>query len=115
MGMNSIERMLHYAVSCPTAPACPLYWSGRIDVSHASCCRHTRRCTASRLQNVDTEAEVTLPTDPPPEWPRSGSVEFRNVQFRYRPQLPLVLRGINLDIKPSEKGAYPRPRRCVVL
>ena len=31
-------------------------------------------------------------------WPSVGNIQFDNVQLRYRPTLPLALRGINLDI-----------------
>ncbi len=33
----------------------------------------------------------------------NGGIKFENVSFRYRPDLPLVLKNINLDIKPGEK------------
>ena len=31
-------------------------------------------------------------------WPSVGNIQFKNVQLRYRPTLPLALRGINLNI-----------------
>ncbi|KAI8853458.1 P-loop containing nucleoside triphosphate hydrolase protein [Chytridium lagenaria] len=40
---------------------------------------------------------------PPTEWPHSGAIRFTNVQMRYQPDLPLVLKGINLTIFPGEK------------
>lgn len=53
---------------------------------------------------LEHEAAATLPTDPPPgSWPSSGAVSFKDVQLRYRPELPLVLRGMSFDIKPGEK------------
>lgn len=30
-------------------------------------------------------------------------MSFQDVQLRYRPELPLVLKGISFDIKPGEK------------
>lgn len=38
-----------------------------------------------------------------PSWPSKGSVAFVNYSARYRPDLDLVLRDINLYIKPGEK------------
>lgn len=38
-----------------------------------------------------------------PDWPSAGAVEFRNVQMRYRPGLPLVLRGVTFDVHAGEK------------
>jgi len=54
------------------------------------------------------EIEVEAPqyiehSAPPAEWPRAGAIEFNNVQVRYRPDLPLVLKGVNVRIQPREK------------
>lgn len=38
---------------------------------------------------------------PPPEWPQLGAIKFNNVQMRYANDLPLVLKGLTLDIKPG--------------
>lgn len=37
------------------------------------------------------------------DWPEDGSIVFNKVQMRYRPELPLVLRDIELNIRPGEK------------
>lgn len=37
------------------------------------------------------------------EWPKNGSVVFRDVNFRYRDGLPLVLKDVSFDIKAGEK------------
>ncbi|KAA0167854.1 hypothetical protein FNF31_00789 [Cafeteria roenbergensis] len=37
----------------------------------------------------------------PTEWPKTGSVEFRNVWLRYRPGLPHVLRGVSFGVPPG--------------
>ncbi|KAJ3985950.1 multidrug resistance-associated ABC transporter [Lentinula detonsa] len=39
----------------------------------------------------------------PQNWPTSGAVEFKQYSTRYRLELDLVLKSINLSIKPSEK------------
>ncbi|KAK0542683.1 hypothetical protein OC845_006498 [Tilletia horrida] len=50
------------------------------------------------------EGPKTLPTDPAVEqWPTVGSVEFRDVQLRYREELPLVLKGVSFTIKAGER------------
>ena len=33
-------------------------------------------------------------------WPANGLIEFKNSKLRYRPGLPLVLKGLNIKIKP---------------
>lgn len=52
---------------------------------------------------------------PPADWPQRGEIQFINYQVRYRPELDLVLKGINCDIKSTEKvggvmgGLHLRP------
>jgi len=48
-------------------------------------------------------AEVIHRNRPPISWPTQGAVEFNNYSTRYREGLDLVLKNINLDIKPREK------------
>src|SRR5690349_4955890 len=40
---------------------------------------------------------------PPAEWPSHGGVEFTDVYLRYRPDTPLVLNGVSINILPKEK------------
>jgi ABC-type multidrug transport system fused ATPase/permease subunit len=42
-------------------------------------------------------------TSAPPNWPESGGIKFENIELRYRPELPPVLRDLSLDINPGEK------------
>lgn len=49
------------------------------------------------------EGDPLRPNDPPPSWPPSGAISFKNVELAYRPGLPLVLRDVSFDIKPGEK------------
>ena len=39
----------------------------------------------------------------PADWPTHGGIQIKNLTMRYRPNLPLVLKGVNLEIKPKEK------------
>lgn len=41
--------------------------------------------------------------DLPSDWPTYGKVELRNVKMRYRDELPLVLKGLNLNIPAGSK------------
>ncbi|RLN06220.1 hypothetical protein BBJ28_00017071 [Nothophytophthora sp. Chile5] len=36
-------------------------------------------------------------------WPSRGAIRFHNLCLRYRPELPLVLRGVTMEIQPGEK------------
>ncbi|KIK99142.1 hypothetical protein PAXRUDRAFT_132675 [Paxillus rubicundulus Ve08.2h10] len=40
---------------------------------------------------------------PDVEWPSQGAIEFKDVKMSYRPGLPLILKGISLNIKGGEK------------
>ncbi|KAF9556671.1 metal resistance protein YCF1 [Agrocybe pediades] len=53
---------------------------------------------------VESEAPQEMPDcKPVGEWPSKGEVEFCNYSTRYRSGLDLVLKNINLQIKPGEK------------
>lgn len=55
---------------------------------------------------ADLEPEAPLVIEnhrPPPGWPSAGAVEYKDVVMRYRPDLPPVLHGISLKIRPMEK------------
>ena len=47
--------------------------------------------------------EIISKKRPPISWPAHGAVEFHNYSTRYRPELDLVLKDINLSFKPREK------------
>lgn len=40
---------------------------------------------------------------PPPEWPPSGYIQFKNVSLRYREGLPLAIKNLNFDVYPGER------------
>ena len=53
---------------------------------------------------MEAEPAATYPSDPSPDdWPTAGAIEFEDVQLRYRPELPLVLKGISFKVRPGEK------------
>jgi ABC-type bacteriocin/lantibiotic exporter with double-glycine peptidase domain len=41
--------------------------------------------------------------DPSSEWPIEGAISLENVKMRYREGLPLVLKGVTLQIGAREK------------
>ncbi|KIW09371.1 hypothetical protein, variant [Verruconis gallopava] len=47
--------------------------------------------------------EIIAKKRPPTSWPSQGAVSFENFSARYRPGLDLVLKNVNLSIKPHEK------------
>lgn len=53
------------------------------------------------FQNIPQETQEG--SDPPASWPAHGLVEFRQVVFRYRPDLPEVLKKVNFIAAPTEQ------------
>lgn len=49
------------------------------------------------------EAQPIKQDDPPSNWPSQGNVIFDNVSLRYRPELPLVIKGLSFTVKAGEK------------
>ena len=53
---------------------------------------------------LPSEAPDVIPSNrPPASWPSNGTVSFKNFSARYRPELDLVLKNINLDFNSHEK------------
>eukprot|EP00056_Hartaetosiga_gracilis_P012145 m.191399 g.191399 ORF g.191399 m.191399 type:complete len:1327 (+) comp13645_c0_seq4:107-4087(+) len=50
-----------------------------------------------------TELSRTWKDPPSRDWPELGGVVFKNVTMRYSDELPVVLKGIDLTIKPGTK------------
>ncbi|KAL6722375.1 ATP-binding cassette transporter yor1 [Lecanora helva] len=58
-----------------------------------------------RLHQYSTSLESEAPLElasPPSSWPPNGSIDFENVELRYRPELPLVLKSLTLSIHGGE-------------
>jgi len=52
---------------------------------------------------IEQEAPHELPDKPPTSWPADGRVELKDVVFKYRPELPPVLKGISMTVNGGEK------------
>lgn len=55
------------------------------------------------IKNIPQEADIEIKGTTPESWPGKGEIEFENVELRYREELPLVLRGVNLMVRSGEK------------
>ncbi|XP_052623209.1 ABC transporter C family member 14 [Lactuca sativa] len=79
-----------------------LFWA-----LYTSCFVENRMVSVERIKqftNIPSEAEwVKKDGPPPPNWPTHGSLELRDLQVRYRPNTPLVLKGITLKIEGGQK------------
>jgi ABC-type multidrug transport system fused ATPase/permease subunit len=54
--------------------------------------------------NLEQEPPHEIPErKPDTTWPAQGEITFDNVVMKYRPELPDVLKGLTIHVKPSEK------------
>ncbi|KAJ9187772.1 hypothetical protein P3X46_003192 [Hevea brasiliensis] len=79
-----------------------LFWA-----IYMSCFVENRMVSVERIKqftNIPSEAAWEI-TDrvPPPSWPAHGNVDLKDLQVKYRPNTPLVLKGITLSIYGGEK------------
>ena len=59
---------------------------------------------ALEYARLPSEAAEVIPDKRPPiVWPQKGAVSFSNYSTRYRHNLELVLKKVNLEIQPHEK------------
>jgi ATP-binding cassette subfamily C (CFTR/MRP) protein 1 len=49
------------------------------------------------------EADPVKPNDPDKLWPSKGEITLDDVELKYRPELPAVLKGLSVQIRPGEK------------
>lgn len=54
-------------------------------------------------KSLPKEQQPKKPITPPKQWPDEGQVEFSDMGLRYDENSPLVLKNLNLIIKPKEK------------
>lgn len=54
-------------------------------------------------RNLEPEPEPAKPRAVDKDWPANGSIEFKNVIYRYFAEAEPVLRGLSFVIKPKEK------------
>jgi ATP-binding cassette subfamily C (CFTR/MRP) protein 1 len=58
------------------------------------------------LEFIGVPQEAPLVIDgrrPQLSWPTQGEIRLEKVTMRYRPELELVLKGLNLHVKPQQK------------
>jgi len=53
--------------------------------------------------DIEQEAPHELPDNPPSPWPVEGRIEMKDMVFKYRPELPPVLKGLSMSIQAGEK------------
>ncbi|EJD44619.1 ATP-dependent bile acid permease [Auricularia subglabra TFB-10046 SS5] len=53
--------------------------------------------------DLESEPPAKTDADPKGDWPPHGGIVFKGVDFRYRDDLPLALKGISFEIRPGER------------
>ncbi|KAI7735014.1 hypothetical protein M8C21_016194, partial [Ambrosia artemisiifolia] len=95
---ENVGLSLSYGLSLNGA----LFWA-----LYMSCFVENKMVSVERIKqftNIPSEAEWVKKDNPPPSnWPSHGNVELKDLQVRYRPNTPLVIKGITLSIKGGEK------------
>ncbi|XP_020210396.1 ABC transporter C family member 14 [Cajanus cajan] len=74
---------------------------------YMSCFIENKMVSVERIKqftNIPSEATWNIKDRlPPSNWPGQGHVDIKDLQVRYRPNTPLVLKGITLSIDGGEK------------
>ena len=53
---------------------------------------------------LEQEPPHEIPDQKPPiPWPRNGKIEIKEAVMKYRPELPLVLKGLSMSVEGGEK------------
>eukprot|EP00986_Skeletonema_menzelii_P021401 scaffold34405_cov148-Skeletonema_menzelii.AAC.2 len=89
--MNSVERISYYTEEIP----------------------HEAAMTSKELESekpsdqMNTAQKIVAATGsvvhPAKEWPSSGSITLTGLKMKYRPETPLVLKGLNVEINAGER------------
>ncbi|KAH7103342.1 ATP-dependent bile acid permease [Auriculariales sp. MPI-PUGE-AT-0066] len=53
--------------------------------------------------NLESEPPLRLDSDPKQGWPPQGKIEFKDVEWRYRDNLPMALKKVTFTINPGER------------
>uniref|UniRef100_A0A1J3FGI2 ABC-type xenobiotic transporter n=1 Tax=Noccaea caerulescens TaxID=107243 RepID=A0A1J3FGI2_NOCCA len=79
-----------------------LFWA-----IYLSCFIENKMVSVERIKqftDIPSEAKWEIKENrPPPTWPYKGNIRLEDVKVRYRPNTPLVLKGLTIDIKGGEK------------
>jgi ATP-binding cassette subfamily C (CFTR/MRP) protein 1 len=91
--MNSVERISYYTESIPHEAA---HTSEELE----------KEKSLSATKNVAQRAIAAAggkTVHPDPQWPQKGAITLTNLKMRYRPETPLVLKGVDVKIGAGER------------
>jgi len=62
-----------------------------------------RVLSLSKVKEEEPKSMKENYKEPPPDWPKDGRIVFEDFKYRYRKNLPLVIKHINVNIESNEK------------
>lgn len=98
--MNAAERVLFYTQNIPQeAPA------SKDELKRIMHQDSNIQQDDEKKSNAVKQALVAMggTENPGPEWPSKGGITLNNLKMRYRPDNPLVINGLNVEIKGGER------------
>jgi ABC-type multidrug transport system fused ATPase/permease subunit len=108
--LQSLSSLAGLAISLALTSTQSLNWSVRMSSDLESQMVSVERIKSySTIEQEPAHYEDEIPSSVSPLlrerelWPVSGAIQFVDVKMRYRDGLPLVLRGLQLSIRGSEK------------
>jgi ABC-type multidrug transport system fused ATPase/permease subunit len=94
--MNSVERVLYYSDQIPQEAA----WTSKELEDYVLANPNPPKSNPSGYALVASGGKAdTIPEG----WPSAGTLTLNNLQMRYRPETPLVLKGLNVTIPGGQR------------
>jgi ABC-type multidrug transport system fused ATPase/permease subunit len=90
--MNSVERIAYYTEEIPHEAA---HTSDELEKEKPSASKNAAQRAIA--------AAGGKAIHPDPQWPQKGAITLTNLKMRYRPETPLVLKGVDVKIGAGER------------
>ncbi|XP_064455206.1 multidrug resistance-associated protein 1-like [Ornithodoros turicata] len=94
-GLGSM--LISYAMGTTGAFTYVVYYAAQMEAAVVASER------LAEYSNVSPEADWKVEPGPKPDWPEQGAVQYIDYCAKYREELDLVLREVNLAVKPGER------------
>jgi len=94
--MNAAERILHYSENIPQEAPAKI---AELETSDSSDDENDGVKTGAAKRAVLAKGVEK----PSAEWPSTGDITLKNLKMRYRPENPLVIKGLDVEIKGGER------------
>jgi ABC-type multidrug transport system fused ATPase/permease subunit len=90
--MNSVERIAYYTEEIPHEAA---HTSDELEKEKPSASKNAAQRAIA--------AAGGKAIHPDPQWPQKGAITLTNLKMRYRPETPLVLKGVDVKNGAGER------------